>query len=57
METPNKCNRSEAPHESASTVRETWEAPKLVPLDLGNANSTQFTAKHDSDLGPKASST
>jgi hypothetical protein len=53
----NESRPPEPTRPSAAPAREVWEAPKLIPLDLGNANSTLFTAKHDGDFGPKASAT
>jgi hypothetical protein len=54
VETPNEMNRPAPPPDASTLTREVWDTPRLIPLDLGNANTTAFTAKHDSDFGPKA---
>lgn len=56
METPKQSNPAKDTPAASSVRREAWVAPTVIPLDLGNANTTMFTAKHDSDLGPKPSS-
>lgn len=56
METPNPSNLAKDTPAAFPVRREAWDAPTIIPLDLGNANTTMFTAKHDSDLGPKPSS-
>ena len=39
----------------ARTSRDPWENPQLVPLDLGAAETQNFTGAFDADLGPKPS--
>lgn len=56
METPIQSNLEKDTPAASSVRREAWVAPTIIPLDLGSANTTQFTALHDHDLGPKPSS-
>ncbi len=56
METPNQSDLAKDTPAASSVRREAWVAPTIIPLDLGNANTTQFATKHDHDLGPKSTS-
>lgn len=47
--------RTDSPSAPDGTSRELWESPRLIPLDLGNAETMTFPGAADADLGPKPS--